>query len=186
MPEVSGSRLADLTGRGWRTVKARLEQAGVRPTRRERNADLFDSVAALAAIYGIPDGGDFESQRERLAAAQAEKYEAENALRRGELAPMPSVHATWTDHIAAARSRLLAMGTKLGPQLTNVGDASVIAAAIRAEVASALAELADYEPPAGDGGPEGLDQAGGSSVGTAAGADGQPVGRRRKKAVERE
>jgi len=90
--------------------------------------------------------GEYDNQRERLAAAQAEKVEAENALRRGEVAYVSDVQAVWVDHVSSAKKRILGAGAKLGPQLTNISDASVIAAAIRAELTSALAELADYDP----------------------------------------
>ncbi len=44
----------------------------------------------------------FDNQRERLAAAQAEKVETENRLRRGELADMAEVAQVWQNHILAA------------------------------------------------------------------------------------
>jgi hypothetical protein len=174
MKEVSGSELAALTGKTWRTVKERLEKAGVQPKRREGPADLYDSVLALAAIY-VGDASDFDNQRERLAAAQAEKVEMENAVRRGQLTEIEAVERAWGGFVMNARARLLGMGTKLGPQLVNIGDAAVIAAAIRTESRAALAELADYVP---DGSPGESDEA----VPPPAGTDGKPVGRRRKKA----
>lgn len=85
--------------------------------------------------------GEYDTQRERLAAAQAEKVEAENAVRRGELAELSAVAAEWSTAIHACRAKLLSMPAKLGPQLTHVADPSVIAARIRAEVYAALVEL---------------------------------------------
>ncbi|MEN9317321.1 MAG: Phage packaging protein Nu1 [Pseudomonadota bacterium] len=85
--------------------------------------------------------GEYDTQRERLAAAQAEKVEAENAVRRGELAELSAVAEQWSAHIHAARAKLLSMPAKLGPQLTHVADPTVIAARIRAEVYAALVEL---------------------------------------------
>ena len=85
----------------------------------------------------------FDSQRERLAAAQAEKVETENRLRRAELADMSEVATAWQDHIIAAKSKLLSMPAKLGPQLVNCADAGTIAGRIRSEIYSALVELAE-------------------------------------------
>lgn len=122
--------------------------------------------------------GEFDDQRERLAAAQAERVEAENAVRRGQLADVAAVAAVWTDHVAACRARLLSLPSKLSPQLTGINDPNVLAAAIRAEINAALAELSEYELPAepGDTG-DGV-----AHLASAADADGQPVGRRRTKA----
>lgn len=85
--------------------------------------------------------GEYDTQRERLAAAQAERVEAENAVRRGELAELGSVAAEWSALIHACRAKLLSMPSKLGPQLIHVADPTVIAARIRAEVYAALVEL---------------------------------------------
>lgn len=150
MPELSGSRIADLTGRAWRTVKAKLERAGVRPIRQERNANLYDSVAALEAIFSPERPAGFENeeftdQRQRLAAAQAEKQEMENALRSGQLADVRDVEQAWADMILACRAKLLVLPGKLAPQLQNVAQATVIEARIRAEVYQALNELGQSE-----------------------------------------
>jgi phage terminase Nu1 subunit (DNA packaging protein) len=94
-----------------------------------------------------PDAApEVEDQRQRLAAAQAEKVEHENAVRRGELARMDDVVRFWTDCIANTRARLLGMPSKLAPQLVNITSAPVIQSAIRAEVYAALTELSQYEP----------------------------------------
>ena len=149
-----------------------------------RNKDGTYPGPALVAYYvaKVTGGGEFDDQRQRLAAAQAEKVEHDNAVRRGELARMADVVRAWTDCIANARAKALSMAAKLSPQLVNIGDASVIAAAVRAEVYAFLAELADYDP----GERAGLDQEREPDVVAAPGADGQPVGRPRKKAVKRE
>jgi hypothetical protein len=79
------------------------------------------------------------------------------------------------------RARALAMGSKLSPRLVNIADASLISAAIRAEVHAFLAELADYEPGESDGVVEGGPERGQP----AADSDGQRVGRPRAKAQQR-
>lgn len=179
MREVSGSELAELTGKTWRTVKSLLETAGIRPRRRSGRADLYDSEAALRAIFAPMSAEEYDDQRQRLAAAQAEKVERDNALRRGELAQRADVDRFWTDCIANARAKALAIDSKLSPRLVNIGDARLIAAAIRAEVHAFLSELADYEP----GGRGGVDQGREPDMGTTAGVDGESVGRPRAKAV---
>jgi hypothetical protein len=132
-------------------------------------------------VAKVAGGGEFDDQRQRLAAAQAEKVEHENAVRRGELARMGDVVRFWTDCIANARAKALSMATKLSPRLVNIGDASVISAAIRAEVNAFLGELVDYDPRERSG----VDPSGESDVGPAAGPDREPVGRPRAKAQQR-
>jgi phage terminase Nu1 subunit (DNA packaging protein) len=94
---------------------------------------------------------DFDNQRERLAAAQAEKVEMENAIRRRQLADVAAVQAIWADHILAARAKLLSLPSKLGPQLANGTDPAAIAGRIRAEIYAALDELADADTETGGG-----------------------------------
>jgi phage terminase Nu1 subunit (DNA packaging protein) len=126
-----------------------------------------------------PESDEYDSQRERLAAAQAEKVEAENAVRRGFLADVRRVLAAWAELVAAFRAKVLAIPTKLAPQLTNVSDPKVIAGRIRAELYAALAELA-----AGDwiGEPDDTATADGSDSRPAAGPGRQRVGRRKAQA----
>jgi transposase-like protein len=108
-----------------------------------RNGDGTYPGPALVAYYvgKLGGGSEYDTQRERLAAAQAERVEAENAVRRGELAELGSVAAEWSALIHACRAKLLSMPSKLGPQLIHVADPTVIAARIRAEVYAALVEL---------------------------------------------
>ena len=104
------------------------------------------------------------NQRERLAAAQAEKVETENRVRRGELMDAQEMIAIWSDILAAVRAKFLSMPSKLGPQLVAIEDAGVIAERIREEVYAALSELAD-------------DSGGGNEdTAPATEADDQPVG----------
>jgi phage terminase Nu1 subunit (DNA packaging protein) len=129
--------------------------------------------AECVAWYANDDGVD---QRDRLAAAQAEKAEAENAIRRGELADTNAVSAMWSEMIAAARAKLLSLPTKLSSQIANVSDVGAIAAIIRTEVYAALAELAVPQQGANEGA---------GNVETAVDHDGQRVGRRKKAPEQR-
>jgi phage terminase Nu1 subunit (DNA packaging protein) len=86
---------------------------------------------------------EFNNQRERLAAAQAEKVEAENLVRRGELVDAQEMIKIWSDVLMAIRSKLLSLPSKIGPQLVNEPDTAIIVAKIRAEVYDALTELSE-------------------------------------------
>jgi phage terminase Nu1 subunit (DNA packaging protein) len=124
-----------------------------------------------------------DAAKTRLASAQADKHEMENAARRGELAEIADVERTWSDMVLATRARLLSIPMKLAAQLTNVADANIVAAKIRAEIASALHELADGK--AGGRGSKGTRQRRAGEVPATAGDDGKRVGRRKKKAEQR-
>lgn len=113
-----------------------------------RNADgTYNAQEFVQWFITRTTGTDAErehaNQRERLAAAQAEKVETENRVRRGELMDAQEMIAIWSDVLAAVRAKFLSMPSKLGPQLVAIEDAGVIAERIREEVYAALSELAD-------------------------------------------
>lgn len=90
-----------------------------------------------------PDEPDTEDQRQRLAAAQAEKVEMENAVRRGELAEVAVVGRTVTDLIANARTRLLRLPLDCAAEVPPDQRPAALAAARKA-VHEALTALAKY------------------------------------------
>ena len=152
-----------------------------------RNPDGTYSGPAIVAYYVAKitgNGGEFDDQRQRLAAAQAEKVERENAIRRGETADIAEVSRQWNDFTANCRARFLGLPTKLAPQLVNIADPAIIRAALSTEVRAALTELSDYEPPVEERA-EGSNSADGEAAGTSAGVDGQSVGGRGKTSQQR-
>ena len=142
MPLISGSQISDLTGASWRTVRKRLDAAGLAPTR-DGAADMWESTTALRAVLveAKPDGLDPQQERARKDAAQALKTEMENLRRAGQLMEASEVTAAWADHISSARSRLLAIPSKL-PPLMEGRPAAAMQALLRTEINDALRELA--------------------------------------------
>lgn len=183
------SGLAVELGRDRRSLARDLE--GLDPDKTDRKGGRVErrwrmrrAVEHLYRVSAGAEGEDFDDQRQRLAAAQAEKVERENAVRRGELVEASKVVAGIGEHIAAARAKLLSMPTKLGPQLLNIQDANLAASRIRSEVYAALTELADWELPeaSGDSGDGGGAEAGDADLAPAAAAQRQRVVRSRKAA----
>ena len=128
---------------------------------------------------------EYDDQRQRLAAAQAEKVEHENAIRRGEIALLSDVSRWVGRMIAAARAKFLGIPTKVAPRLVNIADANVIAAILRTELYAGLDELAEFAPEV-DAEQSGSGAApGDEDLAVAAAADGVAVGGRKPKAVER-
>ena len=142
MPLISGSQISDLTGASWRTVRKRLDAAGLSPTR-DGAADMWESTTALRAVLveAKPNGLDPQQERARKDAAQALKTEMENQRRAGELMVAADAAAAWAAHISAAKTKLLSLPTKLPPLLEGK-PAPVMATLLRTEVHAALRELA--------------------------------------------
>jgi len=95
--------------------------------------------------FGTGGAESHPTQRERLAAAQAEKVEAENRVRRGELVEIEQTATVWDDVVIATRAKMLSLPSKLAPQLVRQSDPNVIARALSDEIDHALAELAREE-----------------------------------------
>lgn len=147
MKLVTISEVAELTGSTFRTVRRRLAEAGIEPQKRTPKSDLFASDLALRAVLiesaAADDGADLDldEQRARLAKAQADRVEVENAVRAGELLELSDTFDGWTRLIAAARAKFIGLHMKLAPQLAAMTDPAAIAEAIRLEVWAALSEL---------------------------------------------
>ena len=119
-----------------------------------RNGDGSYHGPAIVAYYLAKrvgaDGEDGErhpTQRERLAAAQAEKVESENRVRRGELVEVEQVGVEWDDLVLNARAKLLSLPTKIAPQLVGRTDPNAIRSILRSEINAALIELAGESGP---------------------------------------
>lgn len=149
------------------------EKAGIEVPRNEDGT--YPGPAVIAWEIGrrsVPDGLlNGEQEKARRDKESADKLAMENATRRGELARVDEVVRFVSDHNAAARAKLLSLPPKLSPQLVGINDPNVIAAAIRAELYAALAELAEWVPPA-----DGVDGAGAGSVEAPARPHRKPVG----------
>jgi phage terminase Nu1 subunit (DNA packaging protein) len=84
---------------------------------------------------------DFQKERARLTHQQADRVELENAITRGELIPADRVEETWTNHVLRMRSRLLALPSKMAPELLGVESAEEAEMMLLRAATEALAEL---------------------------------------------
>lgn len=80
----------------------------------------------------------------RLATAKAEMAELELAEQRGELVRESAVSKIWTDNISNAKSKLLAIPSKMARELIGENE-KVIEAKLKREIYEALRELAEYD-----------------------------------------
>lgn len=92
---------------------------------------------------GKPRLVDHRTEHERI---KAEKAAIQLAKMRGELHTSEDVESVMSDMLTAFRQKILAIPTKLSPQLTGIDDIKTIKGKLTAALHEALAELADYDP----------------------------------------
>ena len=122
----------------------------------------------------------YAEERTRLTKAQADKTELELKILRAGVIQASVVQTVWGRMTSAARARLLAMPYRIAQAALSANTFQEIEAAATVLIAEALDELHEYSPD--DYAPRLPIDAGGLAVETAAAADRQPVGRRRKAA----
>lgn len=91
------------------------------------------------------EGKGYEFHRARLTQAKADIAEIEAELLKGQSHDAAAVAKVWGDMITNARTKLLAMPTKLAAQLEGLTIAER-QDALRDAINAALSELADYRP----------------------------------------
>lgn len=84
------------------------------------------------------------SERERLARAQAEKFELENSRRRGELVLVSVVVEILMGMAADLTGRLEGIPGRLANELAGISDAAVIRARLLEEIRAVRAGAAEY------------------------------------------
>ena len=85
-----------------------------------------------------------EAEQTRLTKAKADKAEIELAELKGEMHSYTDVESAWTEDVMNAKTRLLAIPTKLAPELVGK-SVQEIQAALKKEIYEALYELAGYD-----------------------------------------
>jgi len=91
-----------------------------------------------------PDG--YEGHRARLTKAKADMAEVQAGILKGTAHEADAIKSEWSDMIGAARTKLLAMPTKLAPKVHGEESLAAIRAEIETAVVEALNELSEYEP----------------------------------------
>lgn len=120
----------------------RLVETGVIPKSEDGEYILGEVVESYWSNQFDAQG--LNTARTRLTTAQAELKELELAEQRGEIHRASAVAKVWTDSVINAKTRLLAIPTKTGPQLVGQ-DLQTIVATLKDAIYEALKELADYD-----------------------------------------
>jgi phage terminase Nu1 subunit (DNA packaging protein) len=92
------------------------------------------------------DPKDLQKELTRLRRAQADKTELEVREYRGELHRAEDVEDVWTEMLSNFRARILAVPTKLAPQILGIEDLKEMQKALKDAVYEALQELSEYDP----------------------------------------
>ena len=111
----------------------------LQPVRRFGREVFYSMAEAVAHRFAADSRLSLEQERARLAAAQADKAQLDNACRARNLICADVALDVFSRQIAVAKSRLLSMGGKLTPELCHAAGATVSAAG------AAIEELVDRE-----------------------------------------
>ena len=139
--ELSAREAAILLGVSDRTFY-RLVEADFIPRYKEGVYLLKDVIAG----YGKSSSGNkgLKEAKTRQLSADAELKEIEILEQKGELVPISVVMKIYAENISNVRSHLLALPTKLSPELEGK-DRIAIQAKLKHEIYEMLKELADYD-----------------------------------------
>lgn len=142
------NQLSQLTGMDRATITKRLKNAPWRPG--AKMAKLYDTTVALPLIYSAGDvSGESPEQlspqrekalldRERRRIAELERQEREKRL-----VAVDVVRDDWLAVVGIARSRLLALPSRIAPDLVGQNDMRAVEDRLRAAVHEVLQEMSD-------------------------------------------
>lgn len=115
--EVSIAQICQLTGKGFRTVKKKLQ--GYPPSRVDGKTIYYIPKDVLPAIYAKEDAtlDDEFSQKARLDGLRADKVEMELQLLRGQVVKIEDVAAIYQEQCQIIRENALSLPTKMATDL---------------------------------------------------------------------
>ena len=142
------SQFSELSGFTRETCAKRFAAAGLEATPGPMNSKLFESQAALKALYEIPQGGE----QGALMAARVRNLDIDSELKllkkrreTGDLIPALIVERVWSGMTNAARNRLLALPYRLACNCENSPFAAIQTRATEL-IYEALDQIHNYNP----------------------------------------
>ena len=145
--QFSLSELEQLTAVNYRTIRKRLNN--VDPIKVDGRSHFYDSTIVLPLIYELDrlKNGDLDlnTEKAKLAAVQRQKIEIEIDEKQEKLVPADEVGKYWDKLVNNCRSKLLALPTRLAPQLVGIKDPNVIESNLRDVIYEALTELSNSD-----------------------------------------
>lgn len=180
---VNKAKLSDILGVSerslttWASEGMPVDEISVRGA-----SNRYDTAAVIRWMIERETGNDYSAQRTRLTKEQADKTALDNRRLRGELVATSAVQAQLEREFGAIRSRLLAIPTKLSPQIITCKTLPEAQESLRTLVHECLTDLANFE--LRDEHTE-HDETGEAGVYTTAEPDSKRVGRQASKAKPR-
>ena len=87
------------------------------------------------------DKNNYFAEKTRLTSAQADKIELENAVRQGKLLEASECERAWSGLVGNSRARLLAIPSKLAPELAITNDPIAVENRLKLAIHEVLWEL---------------------------------------------
>ena len=164
---LSIAQLCEITGRGFRTVKKRLEK--LEPEKTDGKTIYYNTKDALHLIFGHDDGEgkrlDGQYELARLNKLRADHLELDLQVKRGELVNAKEFLQKYANLVATFRARCLSLSRRLVPEIRNADNEREAIVIFEKEMKEVLSELSRY-----DGG---TDSEGSEGSGAAADDDGE-------------
>jgi hypothetical protein len=142
MPMMAISQLSDLTGMTRNTVKKRLES--LTPEHGPKRALLYEPKKALPLLYApLIDGDrlDLSTERAKLTIEQTAINQLKRLEMERQLVHIDDVRKDWLAHIAVAKGRLLAMPSRLAPELAATSTMRRVEDLLRGAIHDVLEEI---------------------------------------------
>lgn len=147
--EIQTGELAAIVGKSSRWIRQITSEGVLKQVERGK----YILGEAIQAYIEHAQGGKEEDNKPRLVdhkteheRIKTEKAALELAQMRGELHAAADVEEVMSDMLTAFRQKILAIPTKLAPQLAGIDDINVIKGRLTKDLHEALAQLADYNP----------------------------------------
>lgn len=179
---VNIDTLTKLTGSSRRTILNKCHE--LEKVLGKGREHLFESKDALPLILNINkhDNKTLESERTRLASAQAEKTELEVEVIKGNLIPAENVEEVVNNMVSAFRAKMMGLPTKAAHSVVQLADPAAAEIVLRDYVYEALTELSNYDSEKySTRNDKQVSKTGSATADT----DSKSVGRQQKKTVER-
>jgi uncharacterized UPF0146 family protein len=139
--ECTINQLMELTGKSFRTIKAKLSK--LKPVREDGRAAHYDSKEALRAIYSL--SSELEQETLLLERARRQKAEIEVKELTGQLVPIEDVAKTVEREYAYVRNQIRSLPSRLAKPLSMISEPTEVFERLSDSVNECLTELVSDE-----------------------------------------
>lgn len=152
---VSSSVLANLFGLSTRRIRQLEEEGVINKVARGKYSlqeNIKSYITFIKTTVDLKENKgeelkiDYDEEHALLEKAKREKAELEVALMQGKLHDAVDVEREMTKMLSAFRAKILAIPSKMAPQLIAQTEISIIENILETEVYNALTELSKYDP----------------------------------------